>query len=500
MQATAADYSIVPVLETRQAKVTVDLGDSGTSNEFRLPAWAPGDYQILDFGKNVASITFYKAGEEVPSTQGDDRNLWTIPDGADKVVYFIKESLGNFGAKLRVTPDEMFVSGAGVFGWFKGHMNEQQVLHLSPEGMPVAIALPSLPDHPNDYVAKDYDQLADSPFAVSRNLKVKAFMAGGKQHYVAAFNDPGDVDLDAYASVCTKAVESTKAIFGELPYKEYWFLFDFGGPGGGLEHSNCCKIGLHTGTSAEEARGIIFHEYFHCFNVKRIRPAVLGPFDYTKPAVTGALWWLEGVTDYYAEILQVRSGLISRSTFLTTMTRIFNGFHRGTAYTRVTANESSTRVWEAPRSQGYGFSYYTKGKLIGMALDLAIRANSRNTRSLDDVIRELYRETLDKPGFAEGRIRDLCVEYGGPETGRVYDVCVNQAVRIPLEAMLDPVGMGMPNGAIVDLPNAPQTASDLGSKYPYPVGNRYASSNTTTPRREVPSSMSWYASLIWSSE
>jgi predicted metalloprotease with PDZ domain len=374
---------------------------------------------------------------------------------------------------LRVTQVEMFVNGPGVFGWFKDQADQVQTLNIvHEEGMKVAIALPQKATSPkvDVYTAKNYDILIDSPFAVSRNLRTSDFQVSGKRHVVAAFNQPEGADLDAFSSVCSRAAEGALALFGELPYDSYWFLFDFGGGGGGLEHLDSTKIGLSPRANAQQSAGIIFHEYFHAFNVKRIRSKPLGPFDYTKPAVTGAIWWLEGVTDYYADVLAVRTGVETRDEFLRAMAGTFTGFHRGTGFARTSADDSSRRVWETSGSNGFGgVSYYTKGKLVGMALDLAIRGASNGRRSLDDVMRDLYAETKGKDGFSETRIRELCIKHGGEGLGPIYDVCVMQAVRIPIEGILAGVGLSMTDGAIASDPGADQSSAMLGRRWPMAV-------------------------------
>lgn len=470
VSARAADYTVMALPATKQAKVTIKLAPGEASSEFRMPAWAPGDYEIFNYGKSISNVKFFVGNREVASSKGDDPNLWLIDGGAERVEYLANESRGNFSPNLRVTATEMFVSGPGVLGWFKDQADQNHTLSIvHEEGMKVAIALPHKSTAPkvDVYTAKNYDVLIDSPFAVSRALRTKEFQVGGKKHVVAAYNQPEALDLDAFATVCARVAEGALALFGELPYESYWFLFDAGGPGGGLEHLDSARMGIGARATAQQVSGLIYHEYFHAFNVKRIRSKPLGPFDYSKPAVTGAIWWLEGVTDYYADVLAVRTGLTTREQFLQNMSSAFNGFHRGTGYTRVSADESSRRVWESRFSQGYGgVSYYAKGHLVGMALDLAIRGGSKGTKSLDDVIRDLFQETKGKDGFSETRIRELCIKHGGESLGAIYDECVMKPVRIPIEGLLAGVGLAMVENQIA---LAPDSDNSIGKNWPFPA-------------------------------
>lgn len=230
-------------------------------------------------------------------------------------------------------------------------------------------------------------------------------------------------------------------MFGSLPYQEYVFFCDFNGGYGGLEHLSSTRLGIYS-KNASQAAGLIAHEYFHAFNVKTIREQPLGPFDYSKPANVSTLWWLEGVTDYYADVMRLRAGLIDEEDFLNDVGGSYAALLRNQARLKVTAAESSEKVWTVRGSQGWGgLSYYHKGKLIGVCLDLAIRLETKGARSLDDVIKALYEETKDrKPGYAPNRIRELCIQFGGEKLGPIYDRCVSTTQELPMDDLLSQAG------------------------------------------------------------
>lgn len=461
----AARYTFTPITESGNGQIRVKL-DKGAAKAFRIPAWSPGDYELFNYGKNVVSIRFLKGGKAVNASQGTDVNLWTIPDGADEVVYEVKPSRGNFTVNLRVNADESFISPSAVFGWFDGHVNEKQTLQLPvPTGFSSECALPKQKGNPGTevYVAANLDELLDSPFVISKNLKSINFTVDGVPHTVATYGKNDGVNLESYKKVGAAVAEQAQALFGELPYRRYVFFMDFGGGGGGLEHANGARIVAYA-KDGTQAAGIIFHEFFHAFNVKRIRAKVLGPFDYTKPAITGTLWWLEGVTDYYADVLQVRAGLDSREDFLRSMYGTLRSLSRNPGSEKVSADEVSRRVWEVRGSNGFqGISYYTKGKGIGFLLDVAIRSYSKNKYSLDDVIRQLYEECKNsQPGYEDGRIRELCVKYGGPELGPIYDDCAMKAQHLPAEKVLKLGGFALGESGISE-----NSGGGLGPTFPY---------------------------------
>ncbi len=438
----SATYHVKADMKTSVATVNLRL-EEGNSRMFRMCAWAPGDYEIFDYGKQIASIEFKAKGKSVRATTGSDPNLWILDEPADEVVYTIKPSRANFGPNLRIRENELFLSGPGVLGWFDGHTREKQRLLIDKptSGSKIYGSLPEDPNAPTEAVgaiAKDYDELIDAPIVVGDKVKTKEFTVAGKPHFIVAYGTNEEADMDGYAKVGAAVATQAKELFGELPYPKYCFMLDLNGQGGGLEHRNSARIGIPARVPPAGLGGIMFHEYFHCFNVKRIRARPLGPFDYTKPAVTGALWWLEGVTDYYADVLLVRSGLSSRDNFVANLVGNIQGVSRG-KYLQISADEASRKVWQSRGSFGFdGVNYYSKGSVAGAVLDLAIRAHSQGKRSLDDVIRQLWKECRnDQPGFAEGRIRELCIQMGGPALGEIYDQSVMRGGYLPMDSALE---------------------------------------------------------------
>ena len=475
---SAATYALTTHPESSSVRVVITL-ESASATAFRMPAWAPGDYRIVNFGNNLSDVEFSLRGEKAAASRGADPNLWTVPDGADSVSYTVSGvTSGIFSENLRVTRSELFISGPAVFGYFEGYDRTPHLLRIdiSPKEANVLCSLRRIESGDPSialFSAPDYDVLIDSPIVMGDRIQVKEFVAGGKNHAVVAFGRTGGADLNSFVEVGSSVAEQCRRLFGALPFDRYLFLYDFGGPGGGLEHANSARMAMPRGASASGSVRFIAHEYLHAFNVKRIRPKPLGPFDYTKPAITGALWWLEGVTDYYAEIITYRAGLQSRDQFLNALSRESRQLRRDSSRLRVTADEASRRVWEAGNSRGFGgLDYYRKGKLIGLCLDLAIHAESEGRRSLDDVLLALYAETKNgKPGFAEGRIRELCILFGGKALGPIYDRCVLKAENLPVEELLLPLGMVLRSGRIAVDTSAQPSARQLGSQWPLRVPN-----------------------------
>ncbi|MFN8138727.1 MAG: hypothetical protein U0R49_02895 [Fimbriimonadales bacterium] len=471
----SATYRVKAEHGLGKLRVTVTLNEGDSSSEFRMPAWAPGDYRILDFGKGVSAELFKTGDGTITRSTHSNVNSWQVSTPANTVEYLVADSggAGLFSDFFRLTKDEFCFDGPAVLGYFVGHQNEPHTLIIEKTiaGAGVECALePVATDNKNEarYKAPDYDTLVDCPVVHSVRLRVQEFTVLGKPHKIVAFNRSSGVNVDSFAKVCEKIIPQAAAMMGGLPYPRYYFMFDFGGGGGGLEHLLCNKIGIGPDFTATMLSDFIAHEYFHAWNVKRIRAKPLGPFDYQAKAVTGTLWWLEGVTDYYSKLLVHRAGLWNRAELLDALSTSVYELTTVSARNSVSADECSRRVWEAGNSEGFGgMSYYLKGEVVGFCLDMAIRAESDGKHSLDDVMRTLHKECSDgKPGYSETRIRELCIQFGGDGLAEVYDSCVMKPGEVPIGTWLRRLGMRWTNEGIAISQDASPAAKRIGSQWP----------------------------------
>jgi predicted metalloprotease with PDZ domain len=330
----------------------------------------------------------------------------------------------------------------------------------APAGWRVETALPALPTDRVKAIAAfsapDYDTLADSPLvaADSQGMVVQQFDVDRVPHKIVFFrNPPTEQAAAALVSPIKQIVQAENDIMGGPPYSRYEFLFDVGGGGGGLEHLNSARILLWRGADARGIRSLVSHEFFHLWNVKRIRPAVLGPFDYVHPPRTRNLWFAEGVTEYYAHIALRRAGLTTEAEFFGHWRNAIAAMQSNDARKTVTADDASLRVWESGNSQGFGgLSYYDKGELIGLCLDLKIRKATSGKKSLDDVMRLLLeRHNPPKPGYGEDEIRSVVSEVAGQDLSSFYDLLARSTEEMPFAQCLEYVGL---DTSLRPLPNA----------------------------------------------
>lgn len=451
-------YDLTPLPQRSPGEMLVAMHitvqDPSTPIRLQMPVWAPGDYHIQNFALYVRNL---RAGAEAEglhplAVSHPDPNTWTITPGTAHqitVTYTLpEEPPGLFSQNAQVLPNQAFVNGPATYMYIVGHKDVPANLNIHlPPGWRAEVALPSGPSAARDtqsYSAPDYDTLADSPVVMAAHdaLVTREFTLKGVTHSIVLFGQPDSVpDPDAYVPILQKIAQAENTIMGVMPYARYDFLLDIGGVGGGLEHLNCCRIGF-PGQPAYLG-GLAAHEFFHLWNVKRIRPRVLGPFDYIHPPHTRNLWFCEGVTEYYAHIAMRRAGLTTPEDFQGHWRRAIEGLQSNPARLKVTADESSLRVWEADNSEGYGgLSYYQKGEMIGLCMDLAIRHATNNRSSLDTMMRLLMeRHAPPKPGYGEDELRDVFSEVAGKDLSALYDRMARSTEEMPFKECLGYAGL-----------------------------------------------------------
>jgi predicted metalloprotease with PDZ domain len=237
--------------------------------------------------------------------------------------------------------------------------------------------------------------------------------------------------------------ETTIGIFGGAPYKDYTYIF-VAGRGGGLEHLNSTTIGVTAEVLARRpagAKSVSAHEFFHTWNVKRIRPLELGPFDYERPVRTVNLWVSEGVTDYYTEVILARSGLNGVADFTRRMGDAIGNHRSNAARLVVSPERASWTVWDSPEvNNSYTISYYLQGQLLGFLLDLAIRDSTDNAKSLDDVMRYLFDHYAGERGFTSADVRAAIRTAAGPDFQDFWGRYVSGTTEIPWDDYLKAAG------------------------------------------------------------
>jgi predicted metalloprotease with PDZ domain len=387
-----------------------------------LPAWSPGAYRIVDYARNVQAFTAH-ASDSLRSLdwQKIDKQTWEIrksPEDDIRVSYEV------FSEAL--TPDMADLAGPATYMFVEGHTHVPVTLryHVPPSWE----VFTGLTGEEGIFAAPDYDVLIDAPAFIGRP-RVLEFLYEGER-YRLVFSDPGiRFDEDDLVADIRAIVDATVDIFGSTPFEHYTFLFRVNpGPGsGGLEHLNSTRItvGRNDLTNRERYERFLYvvaHEFFHVWNVKWIRPEVLGPFDYSREVHTRLLWVSEGVTSYYGRLLLRRAGLLSQSEYLESLSRQIGSFQQSPGRFLMSNEEASWNTWlTSDNASNNTISYYTKGEIAGLLLDLEIRARTQGQRTLDDVMRHMMENWAARgAGIPEDGFLTSLEAVGGTEFDAVY--------------------------------------------------------------------------------
>jgi predicted metalloprotease with PDZ domain len=422
-----------------------------------IPAWAPGAYRIVKYAKQISGLEAAKDGQKLDLVAVDDQT-WTVRTGGASrftVAYDLAVD------RARMDKDHCFIAGPDTYLYLVKHKEAPcSVGFTLPDGWRVGTGLDA--DGPI-YRALDYDTFIDCPTELGR-FELNSFQADGST-YDLVIHAKGPVDGEKLAQICRRIVVEQNKVFGAPPFRRYVFLYHFKDAlgGRGLEHLNSTDIIMpYTAIKVDPmlAASVTSHEYFHLWNVKRIRPLELGPFDYTKIVRTKALWLCEGVTSYFGDRGLARSGIWNDQQYLdhlgTEIETLQNNSDR-----KVTAIEkASESVWD--RKDWPRVDYYNKGELLGLLIDLKIRTASRGAKSLDDVMRYLYHKYVTGPaeegrgpigvGYPEDGILQALNDVTGEDWSTFYKRYIGGIDELPHVEVMEAAGLA-PTLLSVDTPD-----------------------------------------------
>ena len=374
--------------------------------ELKMPVWTPGSYLVREYARHVQDFAVKDASGKALGWRKINKNTWQVDaKGAGELVATYRVYSNELTVRTNeLNGDHAFWNNGALLMFPKGQLAAASTVKVSPYGnWKVATGLPKVAGQTNAFRAPNFDVLYDSPFEVS-NFSEISFDVQGKPHRYVISGD-GNFDLKALARDTAKIVEEAYKIFGELPYEDYTFIVNLRG-GGGLEHLNSTalqwnRFGFKPAARYRGFMSLVAHEYFHLWNVKRIRPDALGPFDYENENYTKLLWVAEGATSYYEGVLLRRAGLESDQEILNSKANAITDLQNRPGRFETSLEEASMDAWikyyrQDENSANNQISYYDKGDIVNMMLDITIRTASNGTKSLDDVMRHLYNEFYKK--------------------------------------------------------------------------------------------------------
>ncbi|MBS6360536.1 PDZ domain-containing protein [Burkholderia sp.] len=473
-------YSIAPkdpAAHLFEVTVTVDEPDPA-GQRFSLPVWIPGSYLVREFARNIVTLqAFNDAGRKVRIAKTDKHTWQAAPvKGALTLRYDVYA--WDLSVRSAYLDDSGgFFNGTAVFLSVAGQEDAPcDVDIVKPKDTAfrhwrVATALSEARGTKRyafgAYRAANYDELADHPVTIGE-FALATFDAHGVPHDIVIAGRVTQLDMERLCADLKRVCEAQIALFEpkskKAPMDRYVFMTLAVSDGyGGLEHRAstaliCNRTDLPVKGRPETSEGyrtylgLCSHEYFHTWNVKRIKPAAFAPYDLTKENYTSLLWLFEGFTSYYDDLMLVRSGLMSQDEYFAALGRTIGGVLRSRGRLKQSVADSSFDAWikyyrQDENATNAIVSYYTKGSLVALAFDLAIRAQSRHRKSLDDVMRLLWQRygrdfyAGKASGVGEDEVEALIEEATGVTLGRLFADAVHGTRDLPLAELFEPFGV-----------------------------------------------------------
>lgn len=439
---------------THLLEVEMRLRWAGTpaAAELKMPVWTPGSYLVREYARHVQDFAVKDASGRDLQWEKINKNTWRINTaGAKEIVATYRVYSNELTVRTNELNDEhAFWNNGALLMFPKDQLKAPSTVTVKPYGnWKVATGLPEVAGQPNTFRAENYDVLYDSPFEVSDYKEIK-FTVRGKPHRFVVTGE-GNYDLKQMAEDTAKIAEEGYKIFGEFPFDDYTFIVNLRG-GGGLEHLNSTalqwnRFGFKPRSRYTGFLNLVAHEYFHLWNVKRIRPDALGPFDYENENYTKLLWVAEGATAYYEGILLRRAGLITDTEMLAQKARLIEQLQARPGRFETSLEEASMDAWikyyrQDENAINNQISYYDKGEVVNMMLDIAIRTASKGSKSMDDVMRHLYNEFYKKNrNFTPEDFQRAAELAAGKSLDDFFSKYVRGEADIDYNAIVNPIGL-----------------------------------------------------------
>jgi predicted metalloprotease with PDZ domain len=475
-----------PVSHLFEVSIEVELGKKSTAKsiDFQMPKWSPGRYAVFDFAKNVQEVSARlacPAGLDCtlapPSVKRVDDQTWRVelgsfrPPDRQLTVFFNYKVFGNdlSGTFSQLDSRHANFNGGSLFMYVVNHKPDPVKLMIEPPaGWRIVNGRTERSDQ-REWQFPNYDVMIDTPTEIAPDWTDNQFQVDGKRYHVVvhSFGDEGG-KRDNLVRDIEKIVRAETALWGPPEFESYTFLIHFAADdhsGDGMEHLTSTQI-IEPGALGEEGvygstLDTVAHEFFHVWNVKRLRPLELGPWDFTRPLSTRGLWVAEGITNYYGHLMRRRAQLWDDTALWRRESQTITQIENAPGSHLMSAEDSSLSapfLDDAPHAQqtnlgNTSISYYPKGELIGLVLDLMIRGKTNGKASLDDVMRRMYEEFyLKSPnatyylrgrGYTTEDFERVAAEVGGFDVGEFFRRYVRGVEVLPYDEAFSFVGLSL---------------------------------------------------------
>ncbi len=441
-----------PATHLLHVEMNLKWAEMPTQTELKMPVWTPGSYLVREYARHVQDFSVRDAKGKELGWRKINKNTWQVDSkGVTELIATYRVYSNELTVRTNELNDEhAFWNNAALLLFVKDQLKAPARISVEPFGnWRVATGLPPVAGEANTFRAENFDILYDSPFEVS-DFKEITFTVRDKPHRFIVTGE-GNYDLKAIARDSAKIVEECVKIFGDLPFKDYLFILNLRGRGG-LEHLNSTALQWGRFNFKPRARYIDFlslvaHEYFHVWNVKRIRPDALGPFDYENENYTKLLWFAEGATAYYESVLLRRAGLISDKQLLAGKASMIADIQSRPGRFQTSLEEASLDAWikyyrQDENSVNNQISYYDKGEVVNMMLDINIRTASNGAKSLDDVMLLLYNEFSKKnKNFTPNDLQKAAEKMAGKSLEDFFAKYVRGRAEIDYDSIVSGIGL-----------------------------------------------------------
>jgi predicted metalloprotease with PDZ domain len=468
----------MPQPESHLFEVTLQVrGWSLKLLDLKMPVWTPGSYLVREYARHLQDFTVSQ-GQVAQSDESDEsdeskltwrkcsKNHWQIETGGASEITVRYRIFAN---ELTVRTNHLdathgFFNGAALFFFIPGFERQSIQVTIAPPDPEwrITTALPLVAGQVNTFTAADFDTLVDSPFEIGSH-QLYEFEASGKLHQFAIWGR-SNLKIDRLIADTQKIIQAEADLFGGLPYDRYVFLVHLASQGfGGLEHKNSCtllysRLGFRTDDRYNIFMQLVAHEFFHLWNIKRIRPKGLEVFDYETENYTPSLWFSEGTTSYYDLTLPLRAGIYDVNAFLKLLGKEVSQFLTIPGRQVQPLSESSFDAWiklyrRDANSNNSQISYYLKGEMVSLLLDLLIRAKHSNRRSLDDVLRILWQHFgQTEIGFTPEQLEETIAAVAETDLSEFFNRYLHTTADLPFNEYLEPFGLQLQPESLDHLP------------------------------------------------
>jgi predicted metalloprotease with PDZ domain len=427
--------------------------------DLKMPVWTPGSYLVREYSRHLQQFAAVSGDQPIAWTK-QGKNHWQIQtDGLEQITVTYKI----FANELTVRTNHLdhthgYFNGAALFCFIPNYQQQPIIVTIEPpQNWQVATAL-TPNGKPNQFLAKDFDTLVDSPFEIGQH-QVQSFDVLGKPHEYVIWGERHNLSLDALIKDTRQIIETEAQMFGGLPYDRYLFILHLPTNGyGGLEHKDSCSLiykrsVFNNREKYESFMQLVAHEFFHLWNIKRIRPKALEVFDYEAENYTPSLWFSEGTTSYYDFLIPYRSGLYNAKTYLKNLSHEITRYLTTPGRAVQPLSESSFDAWiklyrpdaNTPNSQ---MSYYLKGAMVTLLLDLRIRIKHQNQKSFDDVMRSMWQQFGQAEiGFSPAELKQVIQSVAEFDLSDFFARYLDGLDELPFDEYLSGFGLKLVSNA-----------------------------------------------------